>query len=568
MNHRAGIRVLVLLGILLLGFAGCGSAEQASESAEQQQVSSQVEGENPVEEDTPTAAPTQDLTSMFEQAGQGQGGQALDLSKGVTGIGSVKSKHDADLVFTVGGTIQEVLVEEGDKVSEGQLLARLDVRTFDQDIVRSEAGLIRARAQKSALYEQPREADIKAAQAQVRQAEAALALAQAQQSALYEEPREADLHAANAQVRQAEAALARLLALPEDVDVRAAEASLALAQVNLQATRDNLSYAKTRAELQVKQAAYQLTQAQWQYALSQRYWEHADESETDPVQPEVTSPATGQSMENELSEGAQANYLASYEQAKAAMQQAEEAVAQAVVVAESARKAEVTGVQAAEQQVVQAQVGLDRVLQQPNEHDVAQAQAGVDLANANRRRLFPDPNQSQQAQAAAGVAQAQAGVELANANVERLYPDPNESQEVQAEAGIIEAESALELAKLNREYAEMHAPFDGIISEVNIDPGDSALGARDFAVQIVDMDNLHVDVDISDVDISDVQIGANANVYADALPGETFAGEVSYIAPMADVQGNVRTYTVRIELERIKGLRPGMSVRVEIETEE
>jgi len=208
-----------------------------------------------------------------------------------------------------------------------------------------------------------------------------------------------------------------------------------------------------------------------------------------------------------------------------------------------------------------------------NKYDLRIAQpfaalAGEDLANANRRRLFPDPNQSQQAQVAAGVAQAQAGVDLANANVERLYPDPNESQEVQAEAGIIEAESALELAKLNREYAEMRAPFDGVVSEVDIDPGDPAMGARDFAMQIVDMDNLHVDVDISDVDISDVQIGANANVYADALPGETFTGEVSYIAPMADVQGNVRTYTVRIELERIKGLRPGMSVRVEIETEE
>ncbi len=569
MNKRVGAIMSILIMVCILTtLVGCGATEEAtSPTTAEAQPSETTDNDTDTEQtEEPATTPTADLAGMFGQAGSGDG-QTLNLSNGITGIGSVKSKHEADLVFTVNGTVEKVQVEEGEQVHQGQILASLDVRTFDQQIVMSEAALVRARAQKSQLYEQPREADIKAANAQIRQAEAGLAQAQAVYAALFEQPREADLHAANAQIRQAEAGLARLLAMPEDVDVRAAEAALTLAQINLQSTRDQLSYAKTQADFQVKQAAYQLTQAQWSYAISQRYWEHADENETDPVKPEVTT-VTGQPMENEISEGAQANYLASYEQAKAMMQQAEQSVAQSVLLAERARKSEVTGVQAAEQQVVQAQVGLDRVHQQPNEHDVAQAQAGVDLANASRQRLFPDPTGAQQAQAQAGVSQAQAGVDLAQANLERLYPDPNESQEIMAEAGILEAESALEMAKLNREYAELRAPFDGVVSEVDIDPGDPAMGARNFAVQVVNMDELHIDVDISDVDISKVQLGQSAAISADALPGKQFEGNVSYIAPMATVQGNIRTYVVRIQIDDTKGLRPGMSVRVEINVED
>lgn len=566
MRYQRTIITLLLAGLLLIGLTGCGGAGAGEGNGHSQGEASSATSPESTEETQPTAAPTQDLAQLFEEAGGNI--PDMNLDGGVSGIGSVQAKQDAELVFTVNGTVEDVFVEEGDTVQDNQVLARLDVRTFDQQIIMAEAALTRAKAQKSALFEEPRHADILVAEAQIRQAEAMVALAHAQQAALFEAPREADVQAANAQIRQAEAALARILEPPEEVDVRAAQASLDLARANLQATRDQLSFAKTQAQHQVQQSVYQLTQAQWSYALAQRYWEHADETQTDPVQPVVKNAVTGKPGENEISEGAQAGYQTQYEQAKAAMQQAEEGVAQAVSVEQQARKAEVTGVQAAEQQVVQAQASYDRVVQPANENDVAQVQAGVDLAKANRRRLDPDPTQSQQAQASASVEQAQAGVDLAKANRERLNPDPTESQLAQVEAGIIEAESSLELSRLNREYAELRAPFNGIIADVDISRGDPAMSGRDYAVQIVDMDDMYIEVDISDVDISKVRLGQNALVSADALPGEVFTGKVNYIAPMATVSGNVRSYTVHIKLDNLKGLRPGMSVRVEIETDD
>lgn len=565
------VAISMMIGLLVVILVACGEGTGEGTGDEppqgQQQPPGQTGGTPASGAVAPTPIPTVDIADVF---GQGSNGDTplVELSGGVSGIGEVEAARDADLVFSVDGTIEEVYVEEGDEVREDQMLAILDVRRLDHQVTRAEAALVIAKANQSALFEEPREADVAAAEAQVRQAEAALMLAQAQKSALFEAPRAADIEAANAQIRQAEASLAYLTSMPDEIDVRAARAALDLANVNLQATRDQLSHAKTQAEFQVKQAAYQLTQAQWNYALAQRYWEHAEDEGTDPLRPETINAMTGQASDNELSGGQEAQYRTQYEQAKAAMEQAEEAVQLAIIASEGARKSEVTGVQAGEQRVVQAQISLEQVLDQPNEHQVAQSRAGLDLAIANRSRLNPDPTGAQIAQTDAGIAQAQAGLDLAIANRQRLNPDPQESQQLRAEAQIIDADSALELARLNREYAELRAPFDGTIAEINIDPGDPAMTVRDAAIKIVDVSDLYVSVDISDVDISKVSLDQPASVYADALPGQLFTGRVSYIAPTAKIEGNIRTYEVKITLDEMTGLKPGMSTRVEIDTEE
>jgi HlyD family secretion protein len=220
-------------------------------------------------------------------------------------------------------------------------------------------------------------------------------------------------------------------------------------------------------------------------------------------------------------------------QAEAALHQAEEAVQLAQAAAETARESEGTGSQIAEQQVVQAQAAVDK-LQLPAEQDkLAAAQAALAQAQAAQARLTAAPRDSQKALAEAGVAQAQA---------------------------------ALEQAQISRERSELRAPFDGVVAQVNVDSGDpSAPGAKP-AISMVDVSALHVDVQISDADITRVGVGQEAEVRADALEPGVFAGMVSYIAPTATVQGAVRTYLVRLTLDNQNGLRPGMSVRVELKT--
>jgi HlyD family secretion protein len=283
------------------------------------------------------------------------------------------------------------------------------------------------------------------------------------------------------------------------------------------------------ADAQVQQAVDALTQAQARYAQAKNIWDRVQDKGTDPNNPQ-TCDSSGKCKPNKLNDTQRETYYSAFVQAEAAMHQAENAVQQAVVAAEEARKAEVVGIQSAQQQVTQAQAASDKLRLPPDKAQVAAAQAGVAQARAAQARLQPDPSDSQKAIANSGVAQAQA---------------------------------SLELAKLNREHAEIHAPFDGVVAEVNIDPGDPSATGSQPAIRVVDVSVLRLEVQISDVDIGRVKVGQAAKIFVDSVPDQVFTGKISYIAPTATAVGTLRTYLVRVSLDHQQGLRAGMSARVD-----
>jgi HlyD family secretion protein len=465
----------LLVGTLAIGLAACGAAPTAG---------------------TAPAAAAQATAAPIPTVIQPTSAPAPDLALGISGIGEIKAAQDSDLVFQSQGTVAEVKVQEGATVKQGDLLAILDTRAFDQ---------------------------------QLHQAEAALANAQAQEAALTEAPRAVDAAAAAAQVRQAQAALNAIKTGPKAPDRAQGTAGVAAAQANLQATRDRLSLAKTQADAQVQQAAQALTQAQARYAQAKDYWDTAQDTGNDPVVPKV-SDGKGGTKGNKLSDGQRANYYSQFVQAEAALHQAEQALQLAQQAAESARQSEVTGIAAAEQQQAQAQATLDKLNLPPDSAQMAQAQAGLAQAVATQAKLTAAPRDSQKAAAQAAIAQAQA---------------------------------ALELAQIQREHAELRAPFDGVVAQVNIDPGDSSVTTGKPAIKMVDVHALHLDAQISDIDIGQVQLGQVAQVRADAVPEKVFTGKVSYIAPTATTTGTIRTYLVRVTLDKQDGLLAGMSARVD-----
>lgn len=478
---------ILALAAAATGLSGCGETSHAPTAAPLAQATAGA-GAAAAPSPTPLA-----LESATAQAG------SMTIDFGVSGVGEVKAARDADLVFLVQGPVAQVLVKEGDRVKQGDTLVVLDTSTFDQ---------------------------------QVAQAEAALTIARAQESALTEAPKSADVSAARAAVAQAEAALNRVKQGAKSQDRQSAQAALEAAKANLQSTKDKLSLSKTQAESQLEQAVQALTAAQARYAQAKYNWDYVQDTGNDPITPNVTS-SSGKKSANKLSEGGRQNYAAQFQQAEAALKQAEENVSVAQAAAETARQSEVTGVQAADQQVVQAQAATDKVNADADVADLASAQAALAQAKANQSKLQPSPNNSQKAQAGGAVAQATA---------------------------------ALELAKISRSRAELRAPFDGVVSVVNVDPGDSSTVSGGPVVRVVDTSSMHVDVQISDVDIGKVKEGQQAELRLDALPDQVITGTVSYIAPAASVQGTLRTYLVRVTVDKIEGMRAGMSARVDIIT--
>ncbi len=131
--------------------------------------------------------------------------------------------------------------------------------------------------------------------------------------------------------------------------------------------------------------------------------------------------------------------------------------------------------------------------------------------------------------------------ELAEGNVE----DAKEAIEVTRKA----AEDAQEdLDEARSKSPIITAPFDGFITNVNVEGGDEVLNGT-VAVQIADPNKFEAEVMVSEMDILQMKLGGEATVQVDAMQGLSLPAEVTHISPTATIQAGVVNYTVKVEIQ-------------------
>lgn len=147
--------------------------------------------------------------------------------------------------------------------------------------------------------------------------------------------------------------------------------------------------------------------------------------------------------------------------------------------------------------------------------------------------------------------------------------DGADAQELeQAQLDVESARLTLEEARTNLEEAILRAPFDAIVTKVNVDIGD-AVAAGEVVVVIATLDDLKArTVDLTELDVARLREGQQAIVTTDALPDVQLNGHVERIdLQSVEYRGDV-TYPVTVGLdEAVPELRWGMTAVVEIETE-
>jgi HlyD family secretion protein len=150
--------------------------------------------------------------------------------------GEIEPEEEVTIVAEVGGRVLEMNVKEGDRVTAGEVLMRVDSTTLEAQRAQALAGLQAAQSQVELLQVQATETDIEAARAGVAAAEAGY------QRAL-DGPTDEDLTMAQSQLFQAEAAVRRaqaaydqvswnplIAALPESLQLQQATLAMEAAQ--------------------------------------------------------------------------------------------------------------------------------------------------------------------------------------------------------------------------------------------------------------------------------------------------------------------------------------------------
>jgi HlyD family secretion protein len=175
----------------------------------------------------------------------------------------------------------------------------------------------------------------------------------------------------------------------------------------------------------------------------------------------------------------------------------------------------------------------------PQKARLESAKAAYDVAQANCTLAQQGVNDS-------AVKSAWTQVQQAQANLTNLTSPRDERLEA-ARAQLEQARLSWEQAKLSLTNAVIVAPFDGVVTHVNIKAGGPS--GNGSAIELADVSQYHVDVLVDETEISQVQPGQYSQITLDALTGITLTGKVAAIDPAGLVVQGVVNFNVRIDLD-------------------
>ncbi len=176
--------------------------------------------------------------------------QRGDLTIDITAAGNLALSLMEDLAFEMSGTVEEVLVEEGDSVEEGQVLAKLDTSEWDKELTKLEIDLLQE------------EINLRNAELALEQAEEPYSRDDIKSAEAAVDSAEASLEYAEWQLDEAEDLGDEELIRRYQSEVIKAEANLVSAEANLEAMED----APDSDEVAIKELQLQLAEARFEDA--------------------------------------------------------------------------------------------------------------------------------------------------------------------------------------------------------------------------------------------------------------------------------------------------------------
>ena len=502
-----------------------------------------------------------------------------DLQDSISTTGSVESAKSMTVYSTKAYTVQEILVEVGDRVEEGQLLCKLDDQTIRNQIESQQASLDASTNSSNAA--------IHSAQDTYLQFKASLE--NGTNSSLIS-AENAVTNAKNA-YETAQETYARYLAglnTGENTTVLAQENTLRTARnavdnayntyytaiETLEDTEEALEEAKD-AVIDTEEA---LEDAQWEYEEAEDRLYEAERSLEETESQIGTLKQQIAACTDELEKLTLQAKLAEQEAQKADLNTDISSLEWEVILADAAVGTAESAVQQAETMVKQyenscetaeknIQTCLDAVenteeayrntLQQYNA-----AMTSVDNMLADYAQNVESTRQAYET--------AQASLEAAKVSVQnQLKTYQNSLNSAYANVGKGTLEVSLRQLEAELEGTEITAPMAGTVTAVYAEVGSAGSGLL-FIIE--DTENFVITTSVKDYDIAAVSVGTAATIRSDATGEDLYEGEVTYLAPTAtknamgvtDTSGDISfAADVKVNSKDTK-LRIGLNVRLSL----
>jgi HlyD family secretion protein len=146
--------------------------------------------------------------------------------------------------------------------------------------------------------------------------------------------------------------------------------------------------------------------------------------------------------------------------------------------------------------------------------------------------------------------------------------DAARAQVEAAQATVAQMEANLEEAELNLKYTQIVAPVNGVVTARNMDVGQTLTASFQTPVLFriaEDLTLMQVYTSVDEADIGRVRVGQKATFSVPAFPDEFFSASVTQIRNDPQIQQNVVTYNVILDVSNDDmKLRPGMTTNVQI----
>ena len=197
------------------------------------------------------------------------------------------------------------------------------------------------------------------------------------------------------------------------------------------------------------------------------------------------------------------------------------------------------------------------------DHQIAQAQATLAQNQATLQQTIASRELARVTSERDGKLVEQGWVTLQQGDTDRLTFQAQQAAVGVAQSNIAAQQALLKVLGQQRDYLSVVAPFDGVITQRNVDNGSLVQAGSTFMFTLMQSDVIRVQVNVPQDAVFGLAPGVEALIRVPELPDRVFHGNVTRIANA--LSPGTRTLLTEIDIPNPDGvLSPGLYCTVEL----